>query len=265
MVGEPARPLRPTEVTLYGKLARAAARVWVGAALALIFSGCWGTRFARMPSYTEETRADVMDLTAANEELKARLAAVEAELKIQTELLRGLKAESASDLGALRERIEEFDERSATPPPQSSRPAAPPEGRAAAAESVAAGGGPDPRAQYDAAYLALLKGNYDLAIAAFGEFVEKNPDSDLADNAQYWIGESHFARDEIGPAVDAFAAVESRWPNGDKVPGALLKIAACHEKEGNTAGARRTYEDLVARFPRSEEARLAKEKMARLR
>src|SRR5262245_43868584 len=55
------------------------------------------------------------------------------------------------------------------------------------------GEGPTPEQAYQAAYIDFSKGNYPLAIQGFREFVRRYPDSDLADNAQYWIGESFFS------------------------------------------------------------------------
>jgi TolA-binding protein len=64
--------------------------------------------------------------------------------------------------------------------------------------------------------------------------------------------------------MTSFLEVEARWPDGDKVPGSLLKTAQCLQAERETEAARRTLESLVARFPHSEEARLAQERLARL-
>jgi tol-pal system protein YbgF len=222
-----------------------------------------------MPSYTEQTRAEVMDLAAQSKDTGARVDALEAALAAQTEMLRAIRAESSANTQLLLDRIEILEQMLGTSGDRRSRPAAqqppsagfePARAETGAATSAATGSD-DARARYDAAYLELLKGNYDLAIVAFRDYLDRYADADLADNAQYWIGECHFARGETPEAIDAFMAVETRWPHGDKVPGALLKIAYCHQNEGNTGGARRGFEDLISRYPNTEEARLAREKL----
>jgi tol-pal system protein YbgF len=246
---------------------RRAGALAIGALAALALSGCWGARFVRMPSYAEETRAEVSDLTAQNAELLRRLERMDERLGEQSDLLRSIRAESASEMTALRERIEMLEERIGTSSEARSRaPRAAADPGAGAPADTSAGGppGPDPRARYDAAYLELLKGNYDLAIAGFTDHLERHPDDELADNAQYWIGECHLARGETAQAIEAFVAVELRWPQSDKIPDALFKIAACHQTERHFGAARRTYEDLIARFPKSEKAQLARDRLATL-
>lgn len=236
-------------------------------AASFAFSGCWGARFVKMPSYTEETRAEVMDLSADSKETRERVESLEAILAEQTELLRAMRAEAASSIELLSARIAAMEENIGSSGDRRARVYTPPPAQASASADSAA----EPasvvdadREHYDAAYLELLKGNYDLAIASFQEYLARFPDTDLADNAQYWIGECHFARGETADAIDSFLAVETRWPNSDKIPGALLKVAYCHQNENNTAGARRVFEELIARYPNSDEARLSREKLAAL-
>ena len=59
---------------------------------------------------------------------------------------------------------------------------------------ASAGATPRPSRHIQAAYLDFSKGNYPLAIAGFREFVRRFPDSPLADQAQYWVGESLFSQ-----------------------------------------------------------------------
>jgi len=241
----------------------------IAVALAAIpLAGCWGAQFVRMPNYTEETRADVMDLAAESAADRERLESLETAIAEQTALIRAMRAESASEIAALNDRLSALEERLGSQDERRSRntsfqtrddAAAP----ADSASRAAASASENSRAAYDAAYLELLKGNYDLAVEAFNGFLAQYPQSDLADNAQYWIGECHLARGETSLAMTAFLAVESRWPTGDKVPGALLKVAHCLQAEHELDASRRTLESLVARFPNTEEARLAQERLTR--
>lgn len=114
---------------------------------------------------------------------------------------------------------------------------------------------------YDQASQDLTQGRYEMALAGFRDIVLRFPTSDLADNAQYGVGECHFALAHFDSASAAYAKVEALSPEGDRVPAALFKLALSREKEGKEAEARKTLEDLVSRFPNSGEAQLARERL----
>jgi tol-pal system protein YbgF len=76
---------------------------------------------------------------------------------------------------------------------------------------------------FAAAYGDYARGNYDLALSEFRQYVETYPGSELADNAQYWIGEILFAQKKLTEAVAEFEKVRAINPNGDKTATALYK------------------------------------------
>ena len=90
----------------------------------------------------------------------------------------------------------------------------------------------DPKSLYDAAYNDYLKGNYDLALREFQEYLANFPATDLSDNATYWIGESYYRQKRFRQAIEQFDAVLSRYPRSDKVPSALLKKGYAHLELG---------------------------------
>ena len=131
---------------------------------------------------------------------------------------------------------------------------------------------------FQAASLDLTKGNYPLAISGFREFVRRFPDSPLADKAQYSVGEAYFGmarassdagrRDEatrhLEQSVQEFRRVVVNYPRGERVPTALYKeaLALIELKQPRLAEARLRY--LIEHFPQSQEAPLAKERLATL-
>jgi len=121
---------------------------------------------------------------------------------------------------------------------------------------------PDPRSQYEAAYLEVTRGNYDLAVSAFEEFLRLNPSTDLSDNAVYWIGESYYAQEKYDQATEAFVRLMDVYPDGDKVPAAMLKLGYAFIAQGDTEAGCRYLQTLVDRFPSSEEAGLAKARLS---
>ncbi len=114
---------------------------------------------------------------------------------------------------------------------------------------------------YDQAYLDYNRGNYSLAVLGFREYLRRSPQAELADNAQYWIGECFYAQRDFGAAVQEFQKVVDQYPRGNKVPAALLKIGYCYLQLGDKTSARRYLRQVVDQFPHSEEAGTARNKL----
>ncbi len=88
--------------------------------------------------------------------------------------------------------------------------------------------GASDRVNYQAAFELLKEQRYEQAAAAFQQFLVTFPDSELADNAQYWLAESHYVTQQFAQALSEFEIVIEIFPNSRKVPDALLKIGYCN-------------------------------------
>ena len=88
-------------------------------------------------------------------------------------------------------------------------------------------GGSD-RDNYQAAFELLKEQRYEPAAMAFEQFLVTYPDSELADNAQYWLAETYYVQRQFTTALPAFELVVSSYPNSIKLPDALLKIGFCN-------------------------------------
>lgn len=120
------------------------------------------------------------------------------------------------------------------------------------------------RRDYEVAWRNLEKRDYRSAIARFKDFQKKHPKSNLAVNAQYWIGESHYALREFDQAIVEFDAVRSRYPEGEKVPAALLKQAYAFSELGENTNARLLLQEVVEKYAQTPEAIQAKQKLKSL-
>lgn len=127
-----------------------------------------------------------------------------------------------------------------------------------------AGAGADPLEMYAAAYRDYQRGNWDLAISGFKEFLEGNPQSDLADNAAYWIGESYFSQKKYREAIQQFDGVITRYPKSDKVAAALLKKGYSYLETGEKAQGIVQLQYVVHEHPSSAEANLARQRLRAL-
>ena len=193
----------------------------------------------------------------------------------------------SAEVARVSARVDELSQRVETlgrPAPSSGAAPIPPPARSGAgpAPSVAAvpppaRGGASAEESYQAAYLDFSKGLYPLAVSGFRDFLRRFPDSPLADSSQYWIGEAYFsmaratasqpdkARENLEQAVQEFRKVVVAYPRGSKVPTALYKEALALVELKQTALAQARLQYLVEHFPQSEEAPLAKERLAGLK
>src|SRR5258708_2777140 len=124
--------------------------------------------------------------------------------------------------------------------------------------------GENPVEVYNAAYGDYQRGSFDLAIAGFRDFIQKNPNSDLADNAAYWIGDSLYSQKKYSEAIEAFDVVVNKYAKSDKVPGALLKKAYAYLALGDRARAIVQLQYVVHEHPKAQEASLARQKLKQL-
>ena len=124
----------------------------------------------------------------------------------------------------------------------------------------------DPAAQalYDRGYTLYHQGKYLDAEASFQRFLQANPNTELSDNAQFWIGEARFARNDLQGALAAFREVVQKYPQGNKVPDSLIKEGDCLTMLGDTDGARDRFEEVRRRFPDTGAAVVAKDRLEKL-
>lgn len=120
----------------------------------------------------------------------------------------------------------------------------------------------DPESAYNAAYADLSAGRYDLARQSFAEYLKHYPNTERSDNAQYWVAECLYATGDFDGAIAEYAKVVERYPKGDKVAAALLKSGYAHARLNRPDQAKKFFNQVVTRFPKSDEARLAKERLA---
>jgi tol-pal system protein YbgF len=122
-------------------------------------------------------------------------------------------------------------------------------------------GPPSPEELYNSAYGDFLKGSYDLSRQGFEEYLKNYPDTELSDNAQYWIGESYYVQRKFSDAIKAFDNVIQNYPKGDKVAAAELKKAYSMLESKNTEAGIRVLKLLIAKYPGSDSAQLAKDRL----
>lgn len=119
----------------------------------------------------------------------------------------------------------------------------------------------DPAKLYQTAYNDYLRGSYDLAILGFRQYLEAYPDTELSDNAAYWIGESLYSQESYEQAIREFDRITSRYPRSDKLASALLKKGYAHLQIGEREQGVVQLRNVIRSYPSSDEADLARQRL----
>jgi tol-pal system protein YbgF len=112
----------------------------------------------------------------------------------------------------------------------------------------------DERGAYQQAFNLLRAKNYGGAAREFSGFLRTFPNSSLAANSQYWLGECYYGQRRFQEAIDEFERVFTFYPSSNKVPASLLKIGYSHLELQQPSMARSVFQQLVRTHPQSPEA-----------
>ena len=118
---------------------------------------------------------------------------------------------------------------------------------------------------YRMAKQAFDQGDSDTARKKFKEILEKFPKSERADNAQFWIGEIYYREKWYEKAILEYQKVIENYPKGNKVPASLLKQGLAFLNLGDKNNSRLILEELIKKHPKSNEAKIAKDKVKSLK
>ena len=232
----------------------------------------------RIAALEQQLKAQgLVEMLGAVEQIRADIARLRGQLEVLSfELAEAQKRQRDLyvDLDSRLRKLETAPPPAPPPPPVSST--APPGATVPADTVAAAPAGPTvavpvpgasvPTAaaeqrEYDAALEQFKRADYPGAIASFGTFVRNHAKSPLAPSAQYWVGNAHYARRDFRSAIASQRMLVQVYPDSGKVPDALLNISSAQGELNDNAAARRTLEELIAKFPTSEAAGKARQRL----
>jgi len=121
-----------------------------------------------------------------------------------------------------------------------------------------------PKEVYNMAYSDYRKGNFELAIDGFKMYGEQFPESPLADNSLYWIGECYFSQKKYAEAIEQFNELLLNYPRGDKIPAAYLKKGISLMELGKKEESLIVFKLLISKYPLEEETKIAQQKIREL-
>jgi tol-pal system protein YbgF len=124
---------------------------------------------------------------------------------------------------------------------------------------------PSEMRDYDVAMTVFRKGEFGPAQLAFVEFLNRFPKTGYRQSALFWLGNAQYATRDYKDAVASFRALVGLGGDHMRMSEAVLAIANCQLELKDTKGARKTLEELLANYPASEAAQVAKDRLTRLR
>jgi len=212
---------------------------------------------------TESARSDSA-LRAQLQQVTTTLAMSADSMRVLSGRMARLSGELQSDLYAMGQQLVQIQELTGQSQRRLQEVRASLEQRASIA---VLGGGADPGAQpgpnqlFQLALDQLRRGSTGTARSAFQDLLTRYPDSDVAGEAQFYIGESWRLEGNTVAADSAYLTVVAKYPKSSRAPTALYKYAQSLEAAGDVPRARSFLELIVKEYPRSDEAVLARDRL----
>jgi len=208
--------------------------------------------------FQEEQRRQDADLQRMEKDTAARLAVLEERVSRLEERMR-----LAADAGAL------STTPSPAPSPQPEKPTLPATPVTPPAPSVEPAPAPRPsaageQALYEQGVRQVMGENYASGREILTNFLERHPDSDLAPNALYWLGETYYGEQRYAQSILTFREVLEKHPKHPKAPDALLKIGYAYEKLGDIPNARFYLQAVLDEYPKADSATKARAMLRQL-
>ena len=183
-------------------------------------------------SKVDQISGQVQALNDAVDELKARLAKISDQLK---------------DIQAAQQNIGTNPAGAQPASGGSTAPAAPP-----------------PEALYNDALRDFNAGKYDLSTQEFTQYLQVYGNTDLAGNAQFYLGEIQYHQGNLQGAVTSYNKVLDQYPGGNKSAAAQLKKGFALLDLGQKSEGIQELRSLLTRYPKSPEALQARERLSKL-
>jgi len=228
------------------------------------------TRLARIERVV--ANQSLLDLANEIEALRSDVRALHNDVDVLSNSLEANRKQQRDLYSDLDHRLKALEARGASSPvPPGGTPGGVPGSSGAPAPATADSGGaalpvPDgsDRANYQAAFALLRDSQYDKAIPAFEQFLASFPDSSLAENAQYWLGEAYYVNKAFPEALGAFQKAVDKYPQSRKLPDALLKIGYCDYELKQWELAKEVLAQVATKYSDTPAGRLAAQRLDKM-
>jgi tol-pal system protein YbgF len=240
-------------------------RIWIAIGIlagATLMSGCATHR------QMSEANLELIELRREHQEMKTSLARMDSLVAEQNVLSRKLNADFFTGMQQLQDRMSLVESRLADAGTQfniaasmieTKKPSAP----ADSSDTNKTVDPLNPESMYRTAYYEVIKGNYDMAIKGMEEYLKRYPQTSLADNALYWIGECHYTQKDYPKAQEAFERLLKDYPQSENLAATKLKLGLSLFNQKNKTKAKQYFQDVVKNYPGTDEANQAAETLKR--
>jgi tol-pal system protein YbgF len=222
----------------------------------------------RISSNDENARARIAELASQNTQMLEQLQALRRSLldlnnqleatRVELAKLRGSDEQIGRDVSELQRRQKDLaaglDERLRKIEPQK-----------VALDGIDIVVEPAEKRAYDDAMAALRGGDFDKANAAFAAFLRRFPNSGYEPSVRFWQGNALYGKRDHKEAIATFKAFVASAPDHPRAAEALLAMANSQAELKDVRAARKTIDDLMKAYPKSEAAQAGKDRLASLR
>jgi len=221
----------------------------------------------------------LLDMLNRVEQMQRDIQLLRGDIEVQAHTLKDMQRRSREQYLDMDRRLQQLESGApgspaAVPPPVVTTPGSidpldpPPVARPPGAATIAPPPQP-PRAgereAYDNALAVLREGRYQEAAQAFNQFLVNYPGSSYADNSSYWLGETYYVTRDFDKALATFTGLVQQYPTSPKVSDSRLKTGYIYYEKKDWKQARQTLEAVVSDYPGSTAARLAGDRLRRMK
>jgi tol-pal system protein YbgF len=202
---------------------------------------------AQVDATLKQLQSSLLDMSNQNEQLRAQLAQ-----------MRGANEQLARDVSDMQRKQKDIaqgvDDRLKAMEPQKVDL----DGRTFTAD-------PEEVKSYEDSMATMRTGDFDKATQAFNGFLKRWPASGYGNSVRYWLGNAQYGARDYKGAIATFRAFLAAAPDHPRAPEALLAVANCQVELKDTKGAKKTLDDLLKTYPKSEAAGAARDRLSSLK
>jgi tol-pal system protein YbgF len=201
-------------------------------------------KFAELNERVDQLRRSVLELNGQIEQLRADLAKQRGQDELLARDVAELQRKQKDLMQGVDERVSKLEPQSITL-----------DGKTFQVDA-------EEKRAYDEAISRLKQVDFDGAIAGLTAVLKRFPGTGYRESALFWLGNAHYGKREYKDAITSFRTLIGNAPDHARSPEAMLSIANCQIELKETKGARKTLEELIKTYPKSEAAAAARERLA---
>jgi tol-pal system protein YbgF len=232
-------------------------------ALSILLAGCATRR------QMAETGIQISELRREHQQILEAIARLDSLSAEQNKSSKKLNADLKQSMGAIEDRMSMVESRlddagmMVNKAVQTMEARKPQPVAADSADTSRAAGEVDQLKLYNAAYYDVTKGNYDMAVKGFEEYINLYPKTSLTDNAVFWIGECYYIEKDYAKSQKWYEKLIEEYPKSEHLASAKLKLGMSLFNQRYKTKAKQYFEDLVKDYPGTEEAKQAADMLSR--